>query len=143
VSHIEARFGKMKGFTARRLARAGTLVLSGSLVLASCGGSPTALKKTYRKHVTSSTMLHRAVSTSTPTSTTSTTAASRYVPATPRPQMALTQFMSDADFAPVQTSIQNMQSDLTNGGATLQQDFSTLDGGIQRLVDDASAVESA
>lgn len=57
--------------------------------------------------------------------------------------MALTQFMSDADFAPVQTSIQNMQSDLTNGGATLQQDFSTLDGGIQRLVDDASAVESA
>ncbi len=110
------------------------------MVLASCGGSPTALKKTHRQHVTSSSMLLQATPTSMPSPTTSTTAISRYVPATPTPQMAITQFISDADFAPVQTSIQNMHSDLTNGGATLQQDFSALDGGVNMLVGEAGAV---
>ena len=110
------------------------------MVLASCGGSATTLKKTHRQHVTSSSIQLKAAPTSIPPSTTSTTAISRYVPAAPTPQMALTQFMSDADFAPVQASIQNMQNDLTNGGATLQQDFSALEGGIERLVADANAV---
>jgi len=45
------------------------------------------------------------------------------------------QFLSDSVFQPVSDSIQTVETDLTNGGATLQQDGDGMDTQVQGLID--------